>query len=467
MSSGPETSEAIGADLKARIGQLVDAIVQADEEHYEADFVHFLTRARDLIERKLAMEGTKTDTRDLIGELLFNRLRRGMRAFLQTEDARSEIRASEWVMGSLFSIATLTEFAHAFDQALFQRGSAREFSFAGRTDFISVEEVLQMLSSGRHIGNLSLEKADNRLDIYLHHGRIVFLDPHHMIRRVLPSSDPMRYREIPEADVIAAERELTAKGTPVLLQISAQFRAEERRELMRVFGKEVLFDFMSEHRPYAFFYRKLEELPKFAADADLRIGVTSVLLEGSKRVDDWRQMLQVFPNPDQPIEPKSDMFARMGQLALGPLEIKLLTQINGDVSPRALVPLLGLPLHDVYQMLMRLAREGVLAAPGGSAALAGCALSVEESMAEAFAALDANDDSAAKLSALDKVLGGNEPQDAEGMLDKVLGGGKGNSGGGGVLDKVFGGDIAKSAPRSGTPEDRGAAPRLRRQPPRP
>ena len=46
MSSGPDTSEAIGADLKARIGQLVDAIVQADEERYEADFVHFLARAR-------------------------------------------------------------------------------------------------------------------------------------------------------------------------------------------------------------------------------------------------------------------------------------------------------------------------------------------------------------------------------------------------------------------------------------
>lgn len=452
MSQGPDTSEAIGADLKARIGNLVDAIVQADEERYEADFVHFLTRARDLIERKLAMEGTKTDTRDLIGELLFSRLRRGMRQFLQTEDARSEIQAAEWVMGSLLSIATLTEFAQAFDQALFQRGSAREFSFAGRTDFISVEEVLQMLSSGKHVGNLSLEKADNRLDIYLQGGRIVFLDPHHMIRRVLPSSDPMRYREIAQAEVDAAEREHTAKGTPVLLQLSNQFRAEERRELLRVFGKEVLFDFMSEVRPYAFFYRKLEALPQFAVEHDLRIGVTSALLEGSKRVDDWRQMLQVFPNPDQPIEPKSDMFARMGQLALGPLEIKLLTQINGEVTPRALVAQLGLPLHDVYQMLMRLAREGVLSAPGGNVALASCSLSVEESMAEAFAALDANDDTAQKLSALDKVLGGGaDADDAEAMLDKVLGS---TGPGGSALDKVFGGDIAKPAPRHGTPAER-------------
>ena len=200
-------------------------------------------------------------------------------------------------------------------------------------------------------------------------------------------------------------------------------------------------------------------MPAFAVEHDLRIGVTSALLEGSKRVDDWRQMLQVFPNPDQPIEPKSDMFARMGQLTLGPLEIKLLTQINGEMTPRALVATLGLPLHDVYQMLLRLAREGVLSAPGGDLALASCALSVEESLAEAFAALDANDDAAAKQSALDKVLGGgDEPQDAEGMLDKVLGGGKT-----GLLDKVFGGDIAKPAPRSGNPADRGMLSMLKKR----
>jgi hypothetical protein len=173
-------------------------------------------------------------------------------------------------------------------------------------------------------------------------------------------------------------------------------------------------------------------------------------------------MLQVFPNPDQPIEPKADMFARMGQLALGPLEIKLLTQINGEVTPRALVSQLGLPLHDVYQMLMRLAREGVLSAPGGNMALASCSLSVEESMAEAFAALDANDDTAQKLSALDKVLGGGaEPEDAEGMLDKVLG--TGGKQGGSVLDKVFGGDIAKPAPRTGTPAERGTLSMLRKK----
>ena len=187
----------VAAELKARIGALIDGLVTKSDEVYESEFVHLQARVRDLIERKLRMEGTKTDTRDFLGELLFTRLRRGMDLFLRSEDDVTAQRAAEWVMGVLFSVTTLSEFAKAFDQTLIRSTSgARDFNFAGRTDFIPVEEVLQMLASGKHLGCLSLEKGDNRLDVYLRDGRVWFLDPHHMIRRVLPG-DSMRHREIP------------------------------------------------------------------------------------------------------------------------------------------------------------------------------------------------------------------------------------------------------------------------------
>lgn len=419
----PPTGGAIAAELKTRICEFVDALVLKDEERYEAEFVHLLARVRELVDRKLRMEGTKTDTRDFLGELLFTRLRRGMQLFLRAEDDVTSLRAAEWVMGVLFTATTLSEFAKAFDQSLIQsRAAAKDFNFAGRTDFISVEEVLQMLSAGKHLGCLSLEKGDNRLDIYLRDGRVWFLDPHHMIRRVLPG-DAMRHREIPEAAVGQAEATRARTGTPVVLSLHEQghFKRDELRELLRLFGKEVLFDFMRESEPYAFYYRKLDALPPFAEAWDLRLGVTSILLEGSKLVDDWKQMLQVFPNPDAAIEPKADMFARMGDVALGVMEIRLLSAINGDTTPRGLVPLLGLPLHDVYQLLIRLSRDGILAAAGGEAALTGLQLSVEESMQEAFAALDANDDKEARRSAIEAALGGDD-SGATSVLDRVLGG---------------------------------------------
>ncbi len=438
MSDSGKSKEAPAAaepavDLKERIGALIDGIVEKDAEAYEAEFVHLLTRVRELVDRKLRMDGTKTDTRDFLGELLFTRLRRGMQAFLRTEDDVSELRAAEFVMGVLFSVTTLSEFAKAFDQALIKANSgAKDFNFAGRTDFISVEEVMQMLASGKHLGCLSLEKGDNRIDIYLRDGRIWFLDAHHMIRRVIPG-DSMRHREIPEAAVTEAESRRAREGTPVMLSLHDKgiFRKEELREAMRTFGKEVLFDFMREQQPYAFYYRKLEALPAYAEANDLRLGVTSMLLEGSKQIDDWKQMLIAFPDPDAPLEPRADMYARMGDVALGVMEIKLLSMINGDTTPRSLVQTLGLPLYDVYQLLIRLGREGILSPAGGVESLEDLGpvddeSSVQSSMREAFAALDANDDASQRRSAIDRVLGGGGSGEDAGSplsaLDRVLGG---------------------------------------------
>ncbi|MCA8951866.1 MAG: DUF4388 domain-containing protein [Planctomycetes bacterium] len=414
-------------ELKANVWSLVDALVAKDEEGYESEFVELVTQVTGLIDRKLRMEGTKTDTRDFLGEMLFTRLRRGMHLFLKSEDEVLASRAAEWVMGVLFSVTTLTEFARAFDRALIgSRSGNTDFNFAGRTDFISVEEVMQMLSQGKRIGCLSLEKDDNRLDIYLKDGRIFFLDPHHLIRRVMPGSDAMQHREITESQVTGAEGERNRSGKPALLSLCDEgvFQGLDRISILRQFGKEVLFDFMRSSEPYAFYYRSHDELPAFAIDNDIRVGVTSLLLEGSKQLDDWQQMLAVIPDPDMPLEPKADMFARMSDIALGVLEIKLISQINGDTTPRSLVPLLGLPLFDIYVLLIKLSRDGVIAVPGGDAAIDSMTLSVEESMQEAFAALDANDDDNQRKSAIDRVFG-DEGDDLQGSaasaLDAVLG----------------------------------------------
>lgn len=417
----PEMAE-LAADLKGRIAGLVDALVAQDEQAYESEFARLFGRVNELVERKLRMEGTKTDTRDFLAELLFTRLRSGMKLFMQGEESVAAQRAAEWVMGVVFPVATLSEFAKAFDQSLISSsGATKDFNFAGRTDFIPVEEVMQMLCGGKHLGCLSLAKCDNRLDIYLKEGRICFLDPHHLIRRVLPG-DAMRHRELSETAVTEAESRRAREGVPVLIALSEKglIRRDELRELMRTIGKETMFDFMREVEPYAFYFRKLEALPAFAEANDLRLGATSLLLEGSKQLDDWKQMLQVFPDRDAALEPNPDMFERLGDVALGVLELKLLSQINGDMTPRSLVNVLGLPLYEVYQILIKLSREGIITPGGGSEALEGVALSLDDSIQQAFAALDANDDEPVQQDAGDEDLDEGHGRDDDDAADEVV-----------------------------------------------
>ncbi len=422
QKGGSKQDKGLAADLKKKVCAMIEALVHEDREAANESFEHMLNRASDLFRRKQAMEGTKTETRDLIGEVMFTRLRRAFREFIGTDDAAAEIKCAEWAMGLLYSGSALQEFAAALDRAILETSRPMDYSFAGRADFISIEEVLQLLGSGNYSGMLGIEKDDNRLDIYMDKGVVVFLDPHHLIRRILPGEDAMHYREIPveilrRAEVLHAKKSLPLVMGLVELQL---FTPREIPEMVRMFGLEVLFDFLRDAGACSFFYRKLEKLPDFTVKHRLDLAVTPILLEGSKRVDDWVSMLKVFPDPSAPVQPVPDMFSRINSLDLDVVEIKLLAMINGETSPKNLAPAIGLPLMDVYQALMRFTRDGVLIAPGGLEALKDVSFSVEESMERAFEALDANDDKLQLANALDAALGGDDPDGEDGRATQGI-----------------------------------------------
>lgn len=408
--NGSKTGSKLSQDLRKRVEAMIEALVHGDREDANETFEHMLTRAGELFQRKQAMEGTKSETRDLIGEVMFTRLRRAFRQFLGTNDAADEIKCAEWVMGLLYSGSALHEFASALDRAILETSRPMDYSFAGRADFISVEEVLQLLGSGSYTGMLGIEKDDNRLDIYLQKGKVVFFDPHHLVRRILPGEDAMSYREITAEMLRQAESMHSKKGVPLVMGLVelGLFKAKEAGDLVRTCGIEVLSDFLRESGACSFFYRKLEKLPDFVGKHRLNLAVMPILLQCSKHVDDWQSMLRVFPDPTAPIEPVPDMFAKIDNMELSVIEIRLLAMINGESSPKDLAPAIGLPLADVYQALIGFARDGVLVAPGGLESLHDVSFSVEESMERAFEALEANDDQLQMKNALDAALGVDE-----------------------------------------------------------
>ena len=64
------TDRVISAQLTSQISAFVEALVAREEESCESEFVHLLDKVNQLVDRKLSMEGTKTDTRDFLDTLL-------------------------------------------------------------------------------------------------------------------------------------------------------------------------------------------------------------------------------------------------------------------------------------------------------------------------------------------------------------------------------------------------------------
>ncbi|MDA1223022.1 MAG: DUF4388 domain-containing protein, partial [Planctomycetota bacterium] len=159
--------------IAQHVASALHAAIVGDGDAAQRDLGHLLERAAHLVAQKQALAGTKSDTRDLIAELAFVRVRNAFGALIEGDgEARNPAKLAEWILGAVVAGASIAEFASAVDASILANTGPRDFSFAGRSDFIALEEVLQMIGAGRHTGRLQLENAGNRIDIYVRGGRV-------------------------------------------------------------------------------------------------------------------------------------------------------------------------------------------------------------------------------------------------------------------------------------------------------
>jgi len=400
-------------DLKAKLGQVIDATVAKDRTRGASEFEALVTRLHEVFRNRPPGSGAKR-VRDQLAETLFPRLKTAFRQLFDQTSWIDPLKCAEGLLGLIVAADTCGEFAAAVEQMVEEGGGNQHrdvFSFAGLTDFISVEEVLQLLGAGKHTGCLTLENASNHIDVYLNAGRLAFLNPRTLLRRMFPTRDAMGAREIPERLLQAASKAFEKSGVPIALTLHQHgfLRDNEVRDACKLLGVEVLVEFLHEPEPSTFSYRRLVELPEYAIKHELRVGITPFLLEGSKRLDDMSTMRKVFPDPDQTVRMQTDAFVRLGDLNLNPMEIKMLAGLNEGVSPRQLAHRVGIPMFETYQSLVRFAREGIVVPPGGVSMLVGLAVTAEENLQSAFEALEANDDGREVSNALDKAFGTDDP----------------------------------------------------------
>jgi len=119
----------------------------------------------------------------------------------------------------------------------------------------------------------------------------------------------------------------------------------------------------------------------------LRTSVSNIIMEGSRRLDEWRRFRDVFPSDDLHPHPKAD--ETPASVKLAPIEEEILGHVDGR---RSIAQLIQLVDHDQFTTLSALhalltagfigvSREPVEAAGAASAATGGNGLSGEEAEA--------------------------------------------------------------------------------------
>ncbi|MCC5874973.1 MAG: DUF4388 domain-containing protein, partial [Candidatus Sumerlaeia bacterium] len=133
-------------------------------------------------------------------------------------------------------------------------------------------------------------------------------------------------------------------------------RETQIREVLRIQLEEEIWNLFGLEEGEFRFEQILE---KDLGDLIVEIDIDPLLLEGTRRQDEWRNIVRVLPS-DRIIPAISPPESREAQNRFSPLQWKVLSQVNGRFPIRAIINRAGLGRFEVYQTLYDLIQSGVI-----------------------------------------------------------------------------------------------------------
>lgn len=235
---------------------------------------------------------------------------------------------------------------------------------AGKLDTVSVSEVMSMLSQQGQTGTLRVTIGKAHVDVFFRAGRIELAIAAGIAEEFLLGRFTVDAGYL-SPEVLAGVLRQRAKATtpPPLfgrdLVARALITAEQLKSAMRRQTAELVYECLR-WSSGQFQFHSLADLPELATDAALSIAVDSLLLEGFRRVDEWRLIERDIHSLDLVFVRDDARIAALAQGTLTREEITVLDALTGKRSVRDVVRALRVGSFDVTKILYRLRRAQLI-----------------------------------------------------------------------------------------------------------
>jgi len=166
-------------------------------------------------------------------------------------------------------------------------------AFHGNLRTMPLADLLQWAASGRHTGTISIANADTVKLIYISQGVIVSCtssDPREFLGHFLVSHGAIDEAQLRGA-VIDQDRESGMLGQ--ILVERGDLTREELHAMLRLKAEEAIFDLFTWTEGRFKFIEN--ELPSYEL-IPISLDVSGLVLEGMRRLDEWRRIRDVIPN---------------------------------------------------------------------------------------------------------------------------------------------------------------------------
>jgi CheY-like chemotaxis protein len=237
-------------------------------------------------------------------------------------------------------------------------------ALAGDLAVIPIADVLTLLRDQGHTGTLTLARGDMRLTVFYRAGQVDFATARGVPEEFLLGRFLIEAKQL-DAEALAKVIDDRAQATkpPGLLGADLLARglvsAEGLKQAMALQTAALVFEGLrwGEGR---FWFEAHAALPAAAEEAALGLGVDALLLEGFRRVDEWRIIEREVGSFDGIFVRVDDRLVTFGRDRLTREELAVLELVNGKNSVREIVQQSRMGSFDVSKMLYRLLRTKLI-----------------------------------------------------------------------------------------------------------
>ena len=239
-------------------------------------------------------------------------------------------------------------------------------ALAGDLDAIAMSEILEMLAEQGQSGILRVVNTETnaRIEIYFRNGRVDFaaavgVADEFLLGRFVVDDGDLAPEQL---DQVLAARARSMAAVPLFGADLIARGLITRDALMRAMVRqtsELAYEALR-WRAGFFQFRRTEELSLLARDAALQINVDRMLLEGYRRVDEWRIIERDISNFDEVFVRNDHKIADTPRGTFTRDELAVLEQVDGRQSVRDVVRKLRMGSFDVSKMFFRLRRARLI-----------------------------------------------------------------------------------------------------------
>jgi CheY-like chemotaxis protein len=234
----------------------------------------------------------------------------------------------------------------------------------GQLGAISMSEVLTLLGQQGQTGTLRVLTDGARVDLFFRKGHIELAAAVGVAEEFLLGRFTVEAGHItPDALARVLDERGRMSAKPPLfgrdLVTRGLITPDQLKSAMRRQTAELVYETLRWSRGN-FQFKRSDDLPEVANEASLEITVDTLLLEGFRRVDEWRLIERDIQNFDLVFVRAED---RIGELPRGTLtrdEIAVLDALSGRNSVREVVRSLRMGSFDVSRILYRLLRTKLI-----------------------------------------------------------------------------------------------------------